>query len=589
MAEEKVKQPIKVLHAPLDFANQAFVLSQALRARGIFSTLLRYQFEANTAPRYYDADDRVAQISRRDWFGDMLRNVQSIAAEGYDIVHFWNRTLLWRRPGDIFNAMDLPFIRLAGPRVAYRFTGYDLRRKSLELQLNPYSPYRYGYESGFAEEDQERYLASVGAYVDQFIVQDPEMQSYCPQARIIPRALDLTRFPLCEPVANPRPLVIHAPSRRAVKGTEFVLNAVDRLKEDGLDFDFRLIENMSNREALEQYRRADVVVDQLLVGWYGVLSMEAMALGKAAIAYIRPDLTGFFGSSMPLLNANPDTIIDVMRSAIADRELREEIGRRGRAFVTDVHDSRIVAGAAVELYKEVLRAKQTTRTPDFSYARGRSTEFAQLLFRGELLQRNQDERARANTLGKEVVAISELQSLRYDARRYNELKPELPTLRYRSQHYDELRDAVAALRAKVDRFERLTARSWGRWILFLLGFRLPKSRRRPRAAAAPVKNREANGSGASDPPHPRSRVAVSSPRAPRPAGDPAAKGTVCILTRKRINNITRAPRMAKALVDAGWNVVVVATGLPVLELQEMCPQVEYIGVTPRAATIERRR
>ncbi|HEU0157080.1 MAG TPA: glycosyltransferase family 4 protein, partial [Stellaceae bacterium] len=97
------------------------------------------------------------------------------------------------------------------------------------------------------------------------------------------------------------------------------------------------------------------------------------------------------------------------------------------------------------------------------------------------------------------------------------------------------------------------------------------------------------GSGAGEPPHHRSRVAASPPRAPRPAGGPAGKGTVCILTRKRINNITRAPRMAKALVDAGWDVVVVATGLPVLELQEMCPQVEYIGVTPRAATIERRR
>ena len=36
-----------------------------------------------------------------------------------------------------------------------------------------------------------------------------------------------------------------------------------------------------------RYRDADIVVDQLLAGWYGGFAVEAMALGKPVIAYLR--------------------------------------------------------------------------------------------------------------------------------------------------------------------------------------------------------------------------------------------------------------------------------------------------------------
>src|SRR5207244_5640513 len=136
--------------------------------------------------------------------------------------------------------------------------------------------------------------------------------------------------------------VVHASTHRFLKGTKFVLRAVEQLKDEGLDFDFRLIEDMPNAQALEQYRRADIIIDQLLIGWYGVLAMETMAMGKAVIAYLRDDLTGFFGRRMPLLNANPDKIRDVLRQAIKDAQLREGMGRRGRAFGEMKEDTRVV-------------------------------------------------------------------------------------------------------------------------------------------------------------------------------------------------------------------------------------------------------
>lgn len=74
------------------------------------------------------------------------------------------------------------------------------------------------------------------------------------------------------------------------------------------------------------------------------------------------------------------------------------------------------------------------------------------------------------------------------------------------------------------------------------------------------------------------------PAAEGESGAPAEAGLVCIVSRKDLRNITRVPRMAKALVDAGYGVVVVSLGNPVDELRALCPAVEYVEVVPRPTT-----
>ena len=61
-------------------------------------------------------------------------------------------------------------------------------------------------------------------------------------------------------------------------------------------------------------------------------------------------------------------------------------------------------------------------------------------------------------------------------------------------------------------------------------------------------------------------------------------GSVCILSRKELRNITRVPRMAKALTDAGIGVVVVSMGAPVAGLRALSRGIEYIEVAPRPFT-----
>ena len=48
-----------------------------------------------------------------------------------------------------------------------------------------------------------------------------------------------------------------------------------------------LVQKVSRQEVLARCARAHVVVDQLLLGWYGGFAVESMASGRPVLAYVR--------------------------------------------------------------------------------------------------------------------------------------------------------------------------------------------------------------------------------------------------------------------------------------------------------------
>jgi glycosyltransferase involved in cell wall biosynthesis len=161
-------------------------------------------------------------------------------------------------------------------------------------------------------------------------------------------------------------VIVHAPSHRAVKGTRFLLEAVERLRAEGVAFEFRMIEGLPNEAARREYERADLLVDQLLAGWYGGLAVELMALGKPVMAYIREEDLRFIPAGMradlPLIQATPASIYDVLRSWLSKpREEWEAAGRRSRAYVERWHDPLRIARFLAEEYTRVMSARRGGR------------------------------------------------------------------------------------------------------------------------------------------------------------------------------------------------------------------------------------
>lgn len=140
----------------------------------------------------------------------------------------------------------------------------------------------------------------------------------------------------------------HAPSHRGVKGTDLIISAADSLHKKGYRFELVLVEGMSHTEAKECYRNIDVMIDQLFAGWYGGLAVEAMALGKPVIVYIRDEDLKFIPEQMrhdlPFFRAIPGTIEDVMTRVLEmPRAELVEAGRISRAFVDRWHDPHFIA------------------------------------------------------------------------------------------------------------------------------------------------------------------------------------------------------------------------------------------------------
>jgi len=139
--------------------------------------------------------------------------------------------------------------------------------------------------------------------------------------------------------------LLHAPNHRNLKGTGHIVKAVDELRAEGLAIELSIVESVPNSQMPDLIRAADVMIDQLILGWYAMFALESMALGKPVVCYVRPDLRDFYVSAdligpdeLPLIEASVGTIKDtLMQLASMPRPALCEIGLRSRAFVQKHH------------------------------------------------------------------------------------------------------------------------------------------------------------------------------------------------------------------------------------------------------------
>ncbi len=355
----------KILLAPMNFAGMPVALTRALRGRGYTAAHLQYG-GAQPSALAYDLDRRLDLGGQRFRAERQLQAVAAALDEGFDIFHFWNRSLVFRNDYGAYSGADIPLIKARGRRIVHRFTGFDLRLPSRDLALNPHSPFRHGQPPIYDEDLVKAYQDFLREHVDRFVVQDPEMGQFFPEAETIPRALDLDSWAYVGVERKDRPLVVHAPTNSATKGTRYVLAAVAALKDEGLPFDFRLVQGMAHAEARRLYAEADVIVDQLLIGATGVLTLEAWALGKPVVVNLRRDLfEPFYGTSdLPVANATPETVQAELRRVLTDFDLRQDLSRRGRALVEAHHDIAHVVERYIDLYEDTFQAPPRTPTGD---------------------------------------------------------------------------------------------------------------------------------------------------------------------------------------------------------------------------------
>ncbi len=137
--------------------------------------------------------------------------------------------------------------------------------------------------------------------------------------------------------------VYHAPNHRGVKGTEFLIEAVESLKSEGLQIELVLLEKMKNDKVRELlYDDADILVEQLILG-YGLNAIEGMATGLPVITnfedemYTRVFRRYSYLNECPMVSSCPERIKEDLRILVTNPALREELGKAGRKFAQKYH------------------------------------------------------------------------------------------------------------------------------------------------------------------------------------------------------------------------------------------------------------
>lgn len=139
-------------------------------------------------------------------------------------------------------------------------------------------------------------------------------------------------------------VICHSPNHRGAKGSEFIISAVQKLKDEGYPVELRLLEGVPNHEVKRVLtEEADILVEQLILQGHGLSALEGMASGLPVVSNIS-DVDCFklfrrysFFDECPLVSGTPENIVGVLRSLVSDANLRKELGEAGRQYVDKYH------------------------------------------------------------------------------------------------------------------------------------------------------------------------------------------------------------------------------------------------------------
>jgi hypothetical protein len=237
-------------------------------------------------------------------------------------------------------------LRARGVRVMMLCHGSDIRSPELHASTEPESPFVDVMRDRVRPVERQvrrnkELLARLGAPV---FVSTPGLLLDVPSAIWLPVVVEPERWFNATPLWSARrPVVVHAPSKSQVKGSEFVDRAMEKLDAEGL-IEYRRLSGVAHESMPVHYGKADIVIDQLRLGDYGVAACEAMAAGRVVIghvsAQVRDHVLAATGRRLPILEATRHDLEHVVRAVLADPRAASDYAAEGPEFVREVHDGR---------------------------------------------------------------------------------------------------------------------------------------------------------------------------------------------------------------------------------------------------------
>lgn len=291
------------------------------------------------------------------------------ALSHYDIFHVHSNCSLFFGSSFWGNNSDLPYLKKMGKKVVQSYWGYCDNRRMEDpsggvisecdvcRQLRPVCCENKAYNKLISRSLQysdvmltnARAVTQYGIY--KWMDNPIDLKRYSFSYKDIPKKYRLEN--------NGKIKIYHsfgnATKRDDVKGTKFIIEAVNRLEKEGYNVELIYINDVQHSDIRYYQAQADIVVDQLYCGWYGSTGAECLSLGKIVITYVNPDVANYveknLGRELPVVSATTNTIYDVLKDILDNPDKYEVYKTRARKFAEQYHDYRVVASELLSIYK----------------------------------------------------------------------------------------------------------------------------------------------------------------------------------------------------------------------------------------------
>jgi hypothetical protein len=237
-------------------------------------------------------------------------------------------TLLTRR----LRGLEFRMYRLLKRWVVISFVGADIRsfaylvRKEQALQSSARKDYegtalqRQG--GPISDEWQQRLIRDSQRFADAVLVSTPDLLELVPHAEHVPVTVNvddvLRRLDGAEDLAgSPDQVVLLHPGHQwQTKGTASIVRTMETVRAEWTDQVKILVPGtlghdnrtsgypVTRTEMFALLKTADIVIDQMLVGWYGLTSVEALLAGKTVVCHIDRRLEGRLPDGCPIVRAD---------------------------------------------------------------------------------------------------------------------------------------------------------------------------------------------------------------------------------------------------------------------------------------------
>lgn len=174
--------------------------------------------------------------------------------------------------------------------------------------------------------------------------------------KTIPIPMIIDDFEYSTNIVENKVIIFHGISRREVKGTDFILEQLNKLKDAFPErVELLIVDKVPYSEYIKHVKKANIVVDQLHAVSTGVNGLISMALGKVLLGGGDEEfLKEFSLEESPLISIGKDkmSIYNILKELIQNHGEIERLGMKSRIFVENIHDSNKIALEYINVWNE---------------------------------------------------------------------------------------------------------------------------------------------------------------------------------------------------------------------------------------------